>query len=151
MSWMLQRSCNLTSPFTLMFSHSSVLRSTFWSLLAMDNLVFIIVISHDFKKIFYQLLFRLIWSTDLSFNNIEVIEGLDQLTKLEDLTLFNNRIQRLENMDTLSELHVFSVGNNELKELTNVRSVDIFVHHSAVKHSLCLYASCLLMEFYVNI
>ena len=25
---------------------------------------------------------------DLSFNNIEVIEGLDKLTKLKDLTLF---------------------------------------------------------------
>jgi len=49
-----------------------------------------------------------------------VIEGLDQLTQLEDLTLFNNQIQRLENMDTLTKLHVFSVGNNDLKELDNV-------------------------------
>ena len=29
---------------------------------------------------------------DLSFNNIEVIEGLDKLLKLEDLTLYRNRI-----------------------------------------------------------
>ncbi len=27
---------------------------------------------------------------DLSFNQIEVIEGLDKLVNLEDLTLFNN-------------------------------------------------------------
>ena len=54
---------------------------------------------------------------DLSFNNIEVIEGLDKLTKLEDLTLYNNRIQKLEGMDALTQLHVFSVGNNDIKDL----------------------------------
>lgn len=58
--------------------------------------------------------------TDLSFNNIEVIEGLDKLTQLEDLTLYNNRISRIENMDNLSKLHVFSIGNNNLQELDNV-------------------------------
>ena len=60
---------------------------------------------------------------DLSFNNIEVIEGLDALTQLEDLTLYNNRIQRIENMDSLSKLHVFSIGNNDIKDLENVNSV----------------------------
>ena len=64
--------------------------------------------------------------SDLSFNNIEVIEGLDKLTKLEDLTLYNNRISRIENMDHLQELHVFSVGNNDLKDQTNV---SIKKHH----------------------
>ena len=59
---------------------------------------------------------------DLSFNNIEVIEGLDSLTKLRDLTLYNNRIQRIENMDQLQDLHVFSIGNNDLKDLENVSS-----------------------------
>ena len=59
-------------------------------------------------------------SSDLSFNNIEVIEGLDSLTQLEDLTLYNNRISRIENMDTLTKLHVFSIGNNNLTELENV-------------------------------
>ena len=57
---------------------------------------------------------------DLSFNNIEVIEGLDKLVKLKDLTLFNNRISKIENMDSLTQLHVFSVGNNSLKQLDNV-------------------------------
>ena len=57
---------------------------------------------------------------DLSFNNIEVIEGLDKLTKLKDLTLYNNRISKIENMDSLSQLHVFSVGNNSLKQLDDV-------------------------------
>lgn len=54
---------------------------------------------------------------DLSFNNIEVIEGLDKLVNLEDLTLHNNRIQKLEGMDALKKLHVFSVGNNEIKDI----------------------------------
>ena len=58
---------------------------------------------------------------DLSFNNIEVIEGLETLVKLRDLTLFNNRITRIENMDTLTNLHVLSIGNNNIKGLENVR------------------------------
>ena len=67
-----------------------------------------------------QLFPRVLAVADLSFNNIEVIEGLDRLTKLEDLTLYNNRITRLENMDSLTKLHIFSIGNNQLKELDNV-------------------------------
>lgn len=57
---------------------------------------------------------------DLSFNNIEVIEGLDELTKLEDLALSHNRIQKIENLDKLTELHVLCIGDNELKDLSNV-------------------------------
>jgi len=58
---------------------------------------------------------------DLSFNNIDVIEGLDNLTKLQDLTLYNNRISTIEKMDTLTELHVLSLGNNDLSALDGVR------------------------------
>lgn len=57
---------------------------------------------------------------DLSFNNITVIEGLDTLTKLTDLTLFNNRITKLENMDNLTNLQVFSIGNNNIPTLESV-------------------------------
>ena len=64
---------------------------------------------------------------DLSFNNIEVIEGLDKLTKLKDLTLSNNRISKIENMDSLSQLHVFSIGNNSLKQLDNVSTHTVHV------------------------
>ena len=59
--------------------------------------------------------------SDLSFNNIEVIEGLSKLTNLEDLTLYNNRITRIENMEALTKLHVLSLGNNQLKELDQAR------------------------------
>lgn len=57
---------------------------------------------------------------DLSFNNIDVIEGLDKLPKLQDLTLYNNRISAIENMDNLAQLHVLSLGNNDLEKLENV-------------------------------
>lgn len=49
-----------------------------------------------------------------------MIEGLEHLTKLEDVTLFNNRISRIENMDSLTALHVFSIGNNDIRELDNI-------------------------------
>lgn len=68
--------------------------------------------------------------SDLSFNNIEVIEGLDKLTKLKDLTLYNNRILKIENMESLTNLHVFSVGNNSLKQLDNVSTTVVkqYIH-----------------------
>ena len=42
------------------------------------------------------------------------MEGLSSLTKLTDLSLFNNDIERVENLDGLSELTVFSIGNNQV-------------------------------------
>ncbi|CAH8660762.1 unnamed protein product [Schistosoma bovis] len=56
---------------------------------------------------------------DLSFNNIEKIDGLQNLVNLEDLTLYNNRITTLENMENLKKLQVFSIGNNYITELSN--------------------------------
>ena len=69
---------------------------------------------------------------DLSFNNIEVIEGLDKLTKLKDLTLYNNRISKIENMEALSQLHVFSIGNNSLKQLDNVSTKYYCYYYSSL-------------------
>jgi|SaaInlStandDraft_6_1057023.scaffolds.fasta_scaffold26775_2 hypothetical protein len=56
---------------------------------------------------------------DLSFNNITVIEGLSNLTKLTDLSLYNNKITSLENLEELVDLEVFSIGNNAIKKLDN--------------------------------
>jgi Leucine-rich repeat (LRR) protein len=46
-----------------------------------------------------------------------VIEGLDGLVKLTDLTLFNNRISIVEGMDNLVNLKVLSLGNNQIGDL----------------------------------
>ncbi|VDP20879.1 unnamed protein product [Echinostoma caproni] len=45
-------------------------------------------------------------SKNLSFNNIEKIEGLDKLENIEDLTLYNNRIAQIENMENLKKLQL---------------------------------------------
>lgn len=57
---------------------------------------------------------------DLSFNNIEAIEGLDTLVNLEDLSLFNNRISKIDSLDALVKLQVLSLGNNQIGNMTNV-------------------------------
>ena len=57
---------------------------------------------------------------DLSFNNIEAIEGLDTLVNLEDLSLFNNRISKINSLDALVKLQVLSLGNNEISHMMNV-------------------------------
>lgn len=57
---------------------------------------------------------------DLSFNNIEVIEGLDTLVKLQDLSLYNNCISLIKNMDTLEKLQILSLGKNVIAQLDNV-------------------------------
>lgn len=54
---------------------------------------------------------------DLSFNQIKKIEGLDQLTKLTDLSLFHNEITVVENLENLVELKVLSIGDNQIKNL----------------------------------
>jgi hypothetical protein len=55
---------------------------------------------------------------DLSFNRITQISGLDTLTKLVDLSLFNNRIEAIEGLDALTGcLQVLSLGNNRLADL----------------------------------
>lgn len=54
---------------------------------------------------------------DLSFNQIEKIQGLDTLTKLVDLSLYDNCIKKIEGLDKLSHLKVFSFGKNKVTDL----------------------------------
>jgi len=56
-----------------------------------------------------------------------VIEGINELVNLTDLSLFNNRISKIENMDELTKLTVFSIGNNNLSSLENVYII-IYTH-----------------------
>lgn len=53
---------------------------------------------------------------DLSFNLIEKIEGLGNLTKLTDLSLFSNRITIIEGLDNLNQLNVLSFGQNLVRQ-----------------------------------
>jgi len=64
-------------------------------------------------------------TADLSFNNIERLEGLSSLVKLEDLILFNNRIELIDNIDSLTRLQCLSIGNNSISELESVCVIPI--------------------------
>lgn len=57
---------------------------------------------------------------DLSFNNIEKINGLENLVNLTDLSLHHNHITKLEGLDTLTKLDVLSIGDNLLPTLEDV-------------------------------
>lgn len=60
---------------------------------------------------------------DLSFNNISKIEGLDTLTKLTDLSLYNNAITVIEGLDNNKLLQCVSLGNNEIKNTDHVSAL----------------------------
>ena len=79
---------------------------------------------------------------DLSFNRIEVIEGLDSLTALTDLVLTGNRIQHLQGVQALRQLEVLSLGSNRLASLKEVAPL----HHSAALRVLNLAGNPLTAE-----
>ena len=58
--------------------------------------------------------------SDLSFNNIDKIEGLSALVNLTDLSLHNNHISKIEGLDTLKKLETLSIGNNALQSVEEV-------------------------------
>lgn len=68
---------------------------------------------------------------DLSFNNIETIEGLSSLVHLKDLSLAHNHIKTLENMDNLP-LEVLSIGNNLIDRLDQLAYLRTFSQLKAV-------------------
>ena len=87
---------------------------------------------------------------DLSYNNIEKIEGLETLTKLEDLSFYNNKISCIENLDTLHNLTFLGMGNNCLDQLDNVKNITFidllqvmgFNHQTwprLIIHAYCIY------------
>ena len=64
---------------------------------------------------------------DLSFNLIEKIEGLDKNRELEDLSLYNNKITDLSAdkdgkgpLDDLTKLNVLSIGKNKITKLDDM-------------------------------
>jgi Leucine-rich repeat (LRR) protein len=57
----------------------------------------------------------LTWLADLSYNNIEVIEGLETLVHLADLSLQHNKIEKVEGLEALDKLDVLSLGDNDIR------------------------------------
>lgn len=58
-------------------------------------------------------------SLDLSFNLIEKIENLNNLTFLEDLSVFHNKISLIEkeDLESLKNLNSLSIGYNKLSDV----------------------------------
>ena len=56
--------------------------------------------------------------SDLSFNNIKEIVGLDNLTRLKDLSLAHNLIECVTGLDGLVDLQVLSLGHNQISDLS---------------------------------
>ena len=79
----------------------------------------------------YNALSGIVAVTDLSFNNIEVIEGLNNLVNLKDLSLAHNHIRLLENMEGLP-LQVLSIGNNLIDKLDQLSYLRTFSQLKAV-------------------
>ena len=60
---------------------------------------------------------QLLYLRELVLSAASEIEGLENCTKITDLTLFSNHITQLSGLETLKELNVLSVGSNKLKNL----------------------------------
>jgi hypothetical protein len=61
------------------------------------------------------------------------ISGLESLTKLENLSLFNNRIESLDGLEPcVNSLQVLSIGNNRLSDLEQTKTLRKFPKLHAV-------------------
>jgi len=56
---------------------------------------------------------------DLSFNSIEDMNGLGDLPRLTDLTLFHNSIQKVTGLSGCASLQCLSLGENKIDDLTS--------------------------------
>ncbi|TFF98442.1 MAG: leucine-rich repeat domain-containing protein [Promethearchaeota archaeon] len=56
----------------------------------------------------------------LDRNNIRKIDNLNQLAKLQKLTLRSNNISEIENLEKNSELWFIDLGNNQISEIKNL-------------------------------
>lgn len=71
-----------------------------------------------------------------------MIEGLDALVKLQDLSLFNNHISVIENMDALQNLQILSLGNNLISQLDHVSLKVSTVFFGSFTLLLAIMRSC---------
>jgi len=75
---------------------------------------------------------------DLSFNAIEKIEGLTELRKLQDISLYSNQIKEIEGLDNCTELNVLSIGNNLIEKYDKV-----YFYIKIISSLTYLYYRCL--------
>ncbi len=52
---------------------------------------------------------------DLSFNNIRILENLDNLQSLQQLYLINNKISVINSLEKLSSLNLLELGANRIR------------------------------------
>ncbi len=69
---------------------------------------------------FLSLFFFFFFFIDLSFNKIKKLENLAPLTKLKDISLFNNEITILEELHNLPSLQCCSLGNNLISSIDSI-------------------------------
>ncbi|MGH1336569.1 MAG: leucine-rich repeat protein, partial [Aureispira sp.] len=62
---------------------------------------------------------ELVWlrRLDLSNNQIQTIQGLDQLSNITHLFLSNNQIQAIQGLDQLSNITTLALQNNQIQAI----------------------------------
>ncbi len=63
---------------------------------------------------------------DLSFNSIKVIENIEHLSKLTDLSLQSNQITTVEGLTGMPDLSCLSMGDNSIKSMDGLLSLRPF-------------------------
>lgn len=97
----------------------------------LESLVNLVWLGKRYAEMTKCLLISCCCSLDLSFNNIEVIERLNNLVNLKDLSLAHNHIKMLENMEGLP-LQVLSIGYNQIDQLDQLSYLRTFSQLKAV-------------------
>ena len=70
---------------------------------------------------------------DISFNRIHIIEGLDNLQKLEKLFLSSNKISKIENLNHLKNLKLLELGDNKIRVGGKCFYIFFYLHYFIIE------------------